>query len=183
VSLLASAGLGQFQDAGKMRDRFHNIAEKARALVSGLDVIVWAIDPRRNSLQSFADYLGSYARELFSSAPIDCRLRIRIEQGAVAFSEADRHSLFLAVKETLNNVIRHASATEVELQISQSGDCMVIAIADNGRGFDWNQIEPGNGLNNLRDRLEAMNGECRVESQSGKGTTVKFIVPIPSNPR
>jgi signal transduction histidine kinase len=62
VSLLASAGLGQFQDAEKIRNRFDTIAEKARALVSGLDVIVWAIDPKRNSLQSFADYLGGYAR-------------------------------------------------------------------------------------------------------------------------
>ncbi|HLP78990.1 MAG TPA: ATP-binding protein [Candidatus Paceibacterota bacterium] len=182
VSLLASAGLGQIQDAEKLRNRFNVIAEKARALVSGLDVIVWAIDPKRNSLQSFADYLNSYARELFSTAPIDCRLRVRIEHGAVVLSEAERHSLFLAVKETLNNVIRHASATEVELHISQAGDRLVIAIADNGRGFDWNSIEPGNGLANLRDRLQAMRGECHVESQPGKGTTVRFVVPIPDNP-
>lgn len=182
VSLLASAGLGQFQNVEKLRDRLHSIADKARSLVSGLDVIVWAIDPKRNSLQSFADYLSSYARELFSSAPVDCRLRVRIERGAVALSEAERHSLFLAVKETLNNIIRHADATEVELQISQTGDRLVIVIADNGRGFDWNAIEPGNGLSNLRERLDAMRGECHVESQRGKGTTVRFVVPVPGEP-
>src|SRR5208282_2456754 len=118
VSLLASAGLGEFKDEEKKLDRFRVIADKARALVSGLDVIVWAIDPKRNSLQSFADYLGSYAKELFSSSAIVCRLKIRTECDVVALTEAARHSLFLAVKETLNNVIRHASATEVELQIS-----------------------------------------------------------------
>jgi signal transduction histidine kinase len=178
VSLLASAGLGQFHDAEKIRDRFHTIAEKARALVSGLDVIVWAIDPKRNSLQSFADYLGGYARELFSSSAIVCRLRIRMESGVVALTEAARHSLFLAVKEALNNVIRHASATEVEFQISQLGDRLHMVITDNGRGFDLNSVQRGNGLTNLQERLQAMRGECRVESQPGSGTTVKFIVPL-----
>jgi signal transduction histidine kinase len=178
VSLLASAGLGQFQDGEKIRDRFHTIAEKARALVSGLDVIVWAIDPKRNSLQSFADYLGSYAKELFSSSAIVCRLRIRTECDVVALTEAARHSLFLAVKEALNNVLRHASATEVELQISQLDDSLHIVITDNGRGFDWDSVQRGNGLTNLQERLEAMSGECHVESQPGSGTTVKFIVPL-----
>jgi signal transduction histidine kinase len=178
VSLLASAGLGDFQDVKKIGNRFHAIAEKARALVSGLDVIVWAINPKRNSLQSFADYLGGYAKEFFSPSAIVCRLRIRIECGAVMLTEAVRHSLFLAVKEALNNVIRHASATEVELHISQLGDRLHIVIADNGRGFDCNTIQRGNGMTNLHERLESMQGECHVESQPAGGTTVKFIVPL-----
>ena len=75
VSLLASAGLGEFRGVENTKDRFRVIADKARALVSGLDVIVWAIDPKRNSLQSFADYLGRYATELLSASNIVCRLQ------------------------------------------------------------------------------------------------------------
>ena len=179
VSLLAGAGLAESRDMDKSHNRFHVIADKARTLVSGLDVIVWAIDPKRNSLQSFADFLGRYATELFSATSIVCRFKIPIECDAVTLTEAARHSLFLAVKETLNNVIRHASATEVELQISQSDDTLQIVIADNGRGFDWNTIHRGNGLANLRERLDAINGQCHIESQPGKGTTVKFSVPLP----
>jgi signal transduction histidine kinase len=101
-----------------------------------------------------------------------------MESGVVALTEAARHSLFLAVKEALNNVIRHASATEVEFQISQLGDRLHMVITDNGRGFDLNSVQRGNGLTNLQERLQAMRGECRVESQPGSGTTVKFIVPL-----
>ena len=181
VSLLASAGLGRLEDGDKIRQRFHGIAEKSRALVSGLDVIVWAIDSRRNSLQSFADYVGRYATELFAASTIDCRLRIRMENGAVLLTEAARHSLFLAVKEALNNVIRHASATEVKLQISQAGDRLQITIVDNGCGFDRSTVANGNGngLTNFQERLQALHGECSLESQPAKGTTVKFIVPVP----
>ncbi len=182
VSMLASTGMDQSPETEKIQDRFRVIAEKSRALVSGLDVIVWAIDPRRNSLQSFADYLGRYATELFSASDIVCRFNIPIECNAVTLKEAARHSLFLAVKEALNNVIRHASATEVELQISQPGDRLQIVIADNGRGYDRNTIRRGNGLTNLHERLEALNGQCHIESAIGKGTAVKFIIPLPRDP-
>jgi signal transduction histidine kinase len=78
----------------------------------------------------------------------------------------------------MNNIIRHASATEVELQISQLDNRLQIVITDNGRGFVRNAGERGNGLTNFQERLQAMRGECHVESKPGSGTTVKFIVPL-----
>jgi signal transduction histidine kinase len=182
VTLLASAGLGEVRAAEKSHDRFRAIAEKARALVSALDVIVWAIDPKRNSLQSFADYLGSYAEEFLATSNIACRFRIPIECAAVTLPGAARHSLFLAIKEALNNVIRHASATEVELEMIQLDHRLEIVITDNGHGFAWNTIRRRNGLANLQDRLQALDGQCHIESQMGHGTTVKFIVPLPHAP-
>jgi signal transduction histidine kinase len=212
VSLLASAGLGEFQDAEKISDRLRAVGEKARSLVTGLDVIVWAVDPKHNSLQSFTDYLESYTKELLSASDIVCRFKIPIECGAVTLTGTARHGLLLAVKEALNNVIRHAppreitgpdgppnaspveccpllhrasgpisrgKATEVELHVTQTGHSLQIVIADNGRGFDGNAIRRGNGLTNMRERLEALHGQCHIESKLGKGTTVKFTVPLP----
>lgn len=179
VTLLASTVPCESQGLEKIKDRLRVIADKARALVSGLDVIVWAIDPNRNSLQSFADYLGRYVTELFAATDIVCRFKIPIECDPVTLTETARHSLFLAVKEALNNVLRHALATEVELQISQLDNGLQIVVADNGRGFDWNTVRRGNGLTNLQERLQALNGQCQIEPQVGKGTIVKLIVPLP----
>jgi signal transduction histidine kinase len=179
VTLLSSASLGEFRDVEKNRARFSVIAEKARDLVSSLDVIVWAVDPKHNSLQSLADYIESYTKELLSVSGIVCRSRIPIECGTVELSGTARHSLLLAIKEALNNVIRHASATEVELRMSLSDDHLEIVIADNGRGFDWNAIQRGNGLTNLQVRLQSVGGQCLIEPQPGKGTRIKLIVPLP----
>jgi len=178
VSLLASADLDVFRGVEKNNDRFSVIAEKARALVLALDVIVWAIDPKHNSLQSFADYLESYTKEFLSPSGINCRFKIPFECAAVTLPGTARHSLFLAVKEALNNVIRHSAATEVELEISQLENGMQISIADNGRGFDWDTLQRGNGLENLRDRMEALHGQCEIDSKSQKGTTIKLVVPV-----
>jgi signal transduction histidine kinase len=183
VSLLAGTGGGDSPAGEKNTDRLRVIADKARALVSSLDVIVWAIDPKRNSLESLADYLGRYATELFSASGIACRFKIPIEWDPVTLTDAARHSLFLAVKEALNNVIRHSQATEVELQVSQVGDRLQVVIADNGRGFDWQAVRPGNGVTNLHERLAALNGECHIDSQVGQGTTIKFVIPLPHDLR
>jgi signal transduction histidine kinase len=182
VSLLSSAGLDEFQVEDKMFDRFRIIAEKARALVSGLDVIVWAIDPQRNSLESFTDYIGSYAKELLSASNIYCQLDIPIECEAITLPGHVRHNLFLAVKEALNNVIRHAAATDVALGIKYGNNQLEIVISDNGLGFDGNMIRHGNGLTNLDARLKVLHGDCQIKSQPGQGTTVKFSVPLTDAP-
>lgn len=178
VSLLASAGLGDILAEDKSHNRFRTIADKARALVSALDVIVWAIDPKRNSLQSFADYLGSYAEELLSASNIVCRLRIPIDCDGAALPGAARHSLFLASKEALNNVLRHSSATEVELKMTQFDHRLEIVIADNGRGFEWSALRRRNGLLNLQERLGALHGECQIKSHPGSGTSITLSVPL-----
>jgi signal transduction histidine kinase len=179
VSLLASAGLDKFRNVEESNGRFRLIADKARTLVSGLDVIVWAIDPKHNSLESFADYLESSTKEVLSAMGISCRFQIPIECGATTLSGSVRHSLFFAVKEALNNAIRHASATEMQLTMSLVNHQLEIVIADNGCGFDRSAIQPGHGLMNLEERLAMLKGRCRIESQPGKGTTVKFTVPLP----
>ncbi len=179
VSLLASAGLGEYGGSDKIKGRLQTIAEKARTLVASLDVIVWAIDPGRNSLQSFADYLRSEAKELLASSGVACHFRIPLERDSVTLSGSVRHSLLLAIKEALNNVIRHASATEVELQMKETNGQLEICIADNGQGFDRNNVQRGHGLTNLQERMKALNGRCEIETGPGKGTTVKFILPLP----
>ena len=182
MSMLASADLEEIQPAHPATDRLRRIADKARTLVAGLDIIVWAIDPRRNSLQSFADYLECYAEELLSASGIHCRFKIPVECKAASLTGAARHSLLLAVKETLTNIIRHASATVVELEIAQPDDRLEITIMDNGRGFVPDAASPGDGLLNLRERMAALHGNCQVDTAPGKGTTVKLIVPLAESP-
>jgi signal transduction histidine kinase len=182
VSLLASTGFSEFRGQKSGDDRFSTIAEKARALVSRLDVIVWAIDPTRNSLQSFADYVSSYANEFLAASGVVCRLKIPIECKAISLSGTARHNLFLAIKESLNNIIRHAGATEVELQLVQLDHRLEITVIDNGRGFERASAGDRHGLANIEHRLAALRGECRIESSPGKGTKIQLIVPLSGNP-
>ncbi|HEY5040716.1 MAG TPA: PA14 domain-containing protein, partial [Verrucomicrobiae bacterium] len=135
ISVLASKGQ-RLRTQGELMALFRGIADKARGLVTALDVIVWAVDPKDNFLESVADYLGDFANEYLSHCGIACRFDIPVALPPIMLEGRLRHGLLLAVKETLNNAERHAQATEVEFRMAVTEDQLEIVISDNGRGFD-----------------------------------------------
>jgi signal transduction histidine kinase len=156
---------------------FKAISERARALVKSLDVIVWAVNPEDNSLQSLADYLCSYTREYLTNSSMLCRFKVPIACPDLMVEGKVRHEVFMVVKEALNNIVRHAEATEVKFQMA-IGDELEIGIIDNGKGFDSARTCEGHGLKNCSVRLERIGGNCQVESVPGIGTTVRIKIPV-----
>jgi len=162
---------------------FDLIAERARRLIAALDVIVWAVDPEENSLQSLADYFNGFVDEYLSHQGIACRFDIPVEFPDITLDGNLRHDLFLAVKEALHNIVRHARASEVQFGMALAGGVLEIVIADNGTGFETTVEHGGHGVKNLSNRLEKLGGTCHIESQTGKGTTVRFQLSLPTLPR
>jgi signal transduction histidine kinase len=181
ISVLARKG----QRTGTLDDLtilFRAIAIRARGLVAALDIIVWAVDPKDNSLESVADYLGDFASEYLSHSGIKCRFDIPVALPPIMLEGRLRHGLLLAVKETLNNVERHAQATEVEFRMTFAGDQLEFVISDNGKGFDTKVKHGGHGLKNLPLRLSKLGGRYGIESTLGKGTIVTIglrLLPRP----
>lgn len=178
ISVLASAGRRAPADAAKAGDVFDAISEKSRRLVVSLDAIVWAIDPKENTLQSLADYLAGYVEDYLSSNGIAGRFKLPGEMPATVVEGRQRHGLFLAVKEALHNIVRHARATEVEFHLAVVAENLEVIIRDNGRGFDAANKTDGHGLKNFSGRMARLNGECVVTSETGGGTTVKLKLPL-----
>lgn len=178
ISVLASTGQRPGLGEASHPNLFHSIAGKARSLIAALDVIVWAVDPEDNSLQSLADYLTGYAEDFFSHTNISCRFKVPVTFPQVTLDGRVRHDLLMVVKEAFNNIVRHSEATEVEFRMAGEGNLLEIIIADNGRGFDPALARDGHGLKNLPARLEKLGGKCELESHAGGGTTVKIRLPL-----
>jgi signal transduction histidine kinase len=182
ISMLATSGPGFQMPSEEAGERLGVIAGKSRTMVHALDEIVWAVDPQRDTLASVAKYLASYAEELLSGSNITCRVQIPNSFPEQSVSGEVRHDLFLAVKETINNAIRHAGATEITFRVRASEDRMQISIIDNGAGFQPRERLEGNGLTNLRGRLHNLGGQCEINSSPGAGTTVVLQLPLPVRP-
>jgi signal transduction histidine kinase len=176
ITMLATASPGSNASAGA--ERMESIAGKSRTLVHALDEIVWAVDPERDNLASVARYLASYAEEYLGGLKVQCRVQIPNSFPEQVISGEVRHHLFLAVKEALNNAVRHGGASEISFRVRVEENRLCILIADNGQGFDTSGRSNGNGLLNLRSRLEQLEGRCELESLPGKGTTVSLELPL-----
>ena len=165
------------------------IAAKSKALTQLLDEIVWAVNPRRDTLDNFVSYTCTYAEDYLRMAQIHCRLQLPIRIPEIALRTDVRHGLFLAVKEALNNVVKHAAASEVNIRMDFQAGLLVIWVRDNGRGFSTNLEAvralngvggpgPGEGMFNMRQRIQSMNGRFAVLSEPGEGTELRMSVPI-----
>jgi len=150
----------------------------AREVIQSLDETVWAVNPGNDTLPHLVNYIGEYAVEFFQAAGIRCRLDLPEQLSPQPVSAETRHNLFLAVKEALNNVVRHASASEVELCAKVNNGSLTLVVEDNGHGFQPDASRgSADGLRNMRQRMETIGGVFAVESRAGGGTRLSFVCP------
>jgi signal transduction histidine kinase len=179
INMLATALNPGTLPATQADESMSLIAKKSNRVVSALDEIVWAINPKHDSATSLADYLSGTSQEFLAAAGIRLRLDVQRNLAVIPLSPECRHDLFLAVKESLNNVVRHAQATEVRLRFKVADGCLCITVEDDGQGFDVSVMPAGgDGLDNLRARLGSLGGTCRIVSRPGSGTIIEFKVPL-----
>ncbi len=172
--------------AGPAGDKIDSIATTSRDLLKALDEMVWAVNPHNDSLEQLASYLSQYAREYFQNTPVECELRLQSELPACNLSAEFRHNVFLAFEESLSNVLKHARASRVDVQIQIEEGNLCIRISDNGLGFalparNGNGAESGqDGLTNMRQHLTDVGGSCVIQSQPGRGASVELKVALAS---
>jgi signal transduction histidine kinase len=107
------------------------------------------------------------------------RAEVPAQLPAIAIPPEVRHNVFLAFKEAVNNVVKHAQASEARIRLELQAGRFVVEIQDNGRGVSSGDEKKGrNGLRNMRQRMEDVAGSFSVSPASGKGTTVRLMVPI-----
>ena len=161
------------------RNRMGQVSEKSREMVASLDEIVWAVNPANDSLPNLANYLCHFAEEFFRPTSIRCRLDVDDSLPAVSLTAELRHHLYLAVREALNNIAKHSQASEVWLRIHCQSPELGITIEDNGCGFTQPfTASAGEGLANMRQRLEKIGGRFECEALPGAGVICRLLLPI-----
>jgi signal transduction histidine kinase/ligand-binding sensor domain-containing protein len=156
------------------------IAGAAQKAVRGLGTIVWAVNPRNDTLDSLVQYLSQYAHDFFQASPIACHLDLPTETPPISLTAEVRHNLFMVVKEALNNVLKHSGASEAHLRLELREGTLEIQVEDNGHGFDsTSATNHRSGLGNMRQRAEIIGASLRIQSQPGQGVSVRVQLPCP----
>jgi len=156
------------------------ITQAVREVVQTLDQVVWTVNPGNDRLDRVVGYLSRYVEEFLAATKIQFRLELPESVPPIKMSSQVRHELLLAVKEALNNAVKHSGAGEIALNIIFENNVLNIILTDNGRGFDPAQkASTGDGLDNLDQRLRLIGGRCQVESTVGRGSMVRITLPMP----
>ena len=167
--------------SGNEKNRYlDELSETARGMVTSLDEIVWAVNPRNDTIASLASYFGSYAQRLLDLASVSCGLDVAEDLPDHPLDPRFRQEIFLAFKEALTNVVRHSAATQVWLRISVQNEQLAVVVADDGRGLDSREHETGaDGIVNMKERMKSLGGVCEITSKDQQGTTVRLQAPLP----
>jgi ligand-binding sensor domain-containing protein/signal transduction histidine kinase len=194
ITLLSQTARSEVDQPEQAAADLDQIYATARELTQAMDEIVWAVNPHHDTLDSLVTYLGGFAQDFLSTAGIRCRLDVPLRLPPLPVTAEVRHNLFLAFKEAAHNVVRHAGATEVGMSFRLEPAQFTLALQDNGDGFVSVSPAPpderttptrlsfGNGLTNMRKRLDEIGGRCVVESVKGRGTLVRFTMPLKPAP-
>ena len=157
-------------DIGKIREYSHEMIDK-------MGEIVWALNEKNDTLSDLLSYTRSYAVEYLSQNGIDCVVKAPEHFPATFVSGEFRRNIYLTVKEALHNIVKHAQASSVTINIKVD-HLLKIEIIDNGIGFDKTRIRSfSNGLSSMETRISNIKGRLGIEN--GLGTTISIHVPLP----
>jgi signal transduction histidine kinase len=164
-------------------DLNRQISDRARDVVGSLDDLVWTVNPRNDSLPRLVAFLLRQAERLLDPTPILCRIDAPTNVPEIPVSSQFRHHSLLLLKESVNNAIRHAAPTEITIRLLADNRYFTIAIEDDGQGMPTRspsdlEAVPGNGLENMQQRVHALKGLLRIEPRTPHGTCIHIRLPI-----
>jgi signal transduction histidine kinase len=162
-----------------MQDRLERIASFSRELISRLNVIVWALNPKYDTLDSLISYLRRYFGEYVENFGIQFKTDLPEQVPELSITPDTRRNIFYSVQEAIHNAVKHSGCSEINLGMKLNQKEIVITITDNGNGFDKvKHGSGGNGLLNMKKRAEDLGGTFEIRSSPGKGTRIVFFVKL-----
>src|SRR5208283_2733634 len=178
-----------WREPDHVKTHLERISGSARQLTRAMDEIVWAVDPQHDTFNGLMDYISAFAEDFLLTAGIRCRMDVPLALPAMRVDAELRYNLFLALKETLNNVVKHAKASEVWLRLRIEPGAFTLTVEDNGQGMPVGggndvtdagaeRIASGSGLVNLQKRLATVGGRCEIHSAAGRGTRVEMTLVV-----
>ena len=176
--------LGELAEADKdlpdeVASHAQQICSTARETTHALDEIVWAINPSNDTLESLVNYACKYAQEYLELAGISHRFDVPAQLPVADIAPEVRHNVFLAFKESVNNVVKHAQATSVSIRLRLEPGTFTLHVEDNGRGLAGQPEKSGrNGMRNLRKRMADVGGSFAIGPAAGRGTLVQLTAPL-----
>ncbi|MGC4040289.1 MAG: sensor histidine kinase [Flavobacterium sp.] len=161
----------------KLDNKLSSISNFAKSTIIELRDTIWAMNNSEITFEDLQARIHNFV-EKAKEAKQDIQFRFTIAENllGVKFTSMEGMNIYRTIQEAVNNSIKYADAGEITINISQEGKDILMTVRDNGKGFDDEQIDLGNGINNMKKRIADCNGsiEFRTKPAEGTGITIRF---------
>jgi signal transduction histidine kinase len=158
------------------RNRLADIAATAKETTDAIRDIVWFINPEHDTLADLVLKLKDATSKLL--AGLDYTFKASDYTIETMPDILVGKEIYLLYKEVLHNIVKHARAGKVDIEIRSQSNRFVLTVCDNGIGFEVGKVQEGLGLKNFRDRAEKIGAKLDFTSCPGQGTKITLSVPI-----
>ncbi len=161
-----------------INSKLSSISETSKNLIENMRDLIWALNPDNSTLDNLIVRIREYTTDYLEEFPIELTNNYPDVITDLQILKEGHRNIFMSVKEILNNIVKHSSATKVAVNVSLFNNTLSIIINDNGVGFETEQTFSGNGLKNMRHRITISGGQIDLDSSKQSGTTLSIIVPL-----
>lgn len=154
------------------------VQETARNMIGNMRDLIWALNPENTTLAGLIARMREYISDYLDDLPLDLQFSIPENLPQEAISKESHRQLLMVVKEAFNNITKHAQASWVLFSVYLNNDTLYIAVSDDGVGLSPQTTGTGNGLRNMKARMESIGGTAKIAGMPGKGVEVTFTVPL-----
>jgi signal transduction histidine kinase/ligand-binding sensor domain-containing protein len=172
ITLMSEAAKRETTNTGPLNE----IANMSRQLVGSMSEIIWSLNPGNNTVEQLLSYLREQVNKLLEYSGIRYTIDFPDNGRAILLNNAQRRNLLLVTKEIVHNAIKHSKAANIAINCSIDGNRLSFTVSDDGKGFDTAAKSNGNGLRNIRRRIEELNGILEIKS-SPLGTIFHYSTP------
>jgi signal transduction histidine kinase len=179
ISILSELAKNNNATAGETKQWLGQISDTSRSVMEEMSQIIWALNPKNDTLEGLISYLRRFAFEYLEPTPVTCNFELPEVITDIALSVEVRRNVYLVVREALHNVVKHSGAADVWISMQPDGSRFIIRVKDNGHGFDPDNLKyQGNGLNNMRKRILDIGGEFMIHTSKDSGTEIELEVNL-----
>jgi signal transduction histidine kinase len=176
LSKTAGRRLQQHSSSEEITPIFDRIGRSAENTLEAMDDIVWSINPDKDTVEDLVIRMREFCIPLLEAAAIDFNFQVEGDHSRPVPMNL-RRNCFLVFKEAVNNLLRHAAATRVNILVQRTHQHLLVRIQDNGRGFEPGKPTQRNGLKNMEARMQQSGGSFSIET-ADTGTTVLISAPV-----
>ncbi|HEX6845825.1 MAG TPA: two-component regulator propeller domain-containing protein [Chitinophagaceae bacterium] len=176
IRIFSDVAKKQIEEKPETVQLLDRISNNATSLSENMQDIIWTIRSDNDTLEDLVSRMREFGLRVCDAKNIRFNTTVSQSFKASKLTLEQRRNLYLIFKEALNNAVKYSQCTQIDLILNLKNRFLKLELADNGKGFNIEEIKRGNGLNNLEKRAKEINGQIDIKSAPGKGTCINLMV-------